>query len=136
MSEKLIFLRLIVVRICSFVSTISSIVSYTNTFVLCSIYIYDIPRICLYDYVSKAIILLFRFSVNVHVSHTYSIIESTSDLYRSIFVLMEFLLLFHIVFNLTNADVAVVILIFISDSLLPFPVSCHSWIFYSLGSST
>ena len=67
-----------------------------------------------------SLILLSKSSVNVHVSHpSYSIIEMTSDLYKSIFVWMEILLLFHIVFNLTNADVAVAILIFISDSLLP-----------------
>ena len=96
--------------------TISPIVLYNNTFVLCSLY--DIPRICLYDFVSKAIILLSGYSVNVHVSHPYSIIERTSDFYRSICVWMDILLLFHIlVFNLTNADVAVAILIFISDSL-------------------
>ena len=74
----------------------------------------------MYDFVSKAIILLSRSSVNVHVSHPYSIIDRTSDLYRSIFVWIEILLLFHIVFNLTNAEVAVYILIFISDTLLPF----------------
>ena len=39
-----------------------------------------LPRICLYDFISKAIILLSRYSVNAHVSHPYSIIERTSDL--------------------------------------------------------
>ena len=76
---------------------------------------FPLPRICLYDFVSKVIILLSRSSVNVHVSHLYSIIERTRYLYRSIFVWIEILLLFHIVFNLTNAYVTVAILIFISD---------------------
>ena len=59
-------------------------------------------HICVYDFVSKAIILLSRSSINVYVSYPYRIIERTSDLYKSIVVWMEILLLFHIVFNLTS----------------------------------